>query len=29
MRTAYGANAVPEDVSFYTLVPQDKVASLF
>ena len=28
MRTAYGANAVPEDVSFYTLVPHDKVTQL-
>ena len=28
MRTAYGANAVPEDVSFYTLVPHDKVTPL-
>ena len=28
MRTAYGANAIPEDVSFYTLVPKSKVASL-
>ena len=28
MRTAYGANAVPADVSFYTLVPHDKVPTL-
>ena len=28
MRTAYGANVVPEDVSFYTLVPHDKVTTL-
>ena len=28
MRTAYGANAVPEDVSFSTLVPHDKVTTL-
>ena len=28
MRTAYGANAVPEDVSFYTLVPHDKITTL-